>query len=270
MKEIAQILVLFLVLISCANAISLEDRLITIKLDTNGKAHVIEEFTISFSTTTEVDNFKGLAGINELSAWKNFFNIIEPSVLGEKTNLQIVSKVDSLGFGRILIDYYVSNCAKLENESGRFLTKNVRSNQTSFYDAENKIFTLPPKATLQFQVFLPKIELYNVENYVTTFPSALFSGPYVDQKTGTATYIIRGPASASEFSFSYKIEKGLGEWDVQNIINTIYTWAFTNPIYTLVILTVIVLVVVYRYEIFNLLVESFSGEEEVELPKREL
>lgn len=265
-----KILLVFLLLTAIVFAKSVEDRLITAELDKDGKAHVIEEYTVSFSNSGEVSEFNALAGTNELSAWKAFSDVIEPVFFGEKQNLQIVSKTDSLGFGRVLLDYYLPEFAKQANGSGRFTIMGMLPNQFSFYNPENGVLTVPSKTTIRFVVILPAAELLEVEKYVTASPTALFLGPYVDQKAGKVTYMIRGPASASNFAFSYTIEKGIGEFDVQKIVDTVYAWAFTNPIYTLVILTIIVLIAVYRREIAGLITESFEGEEEIEFPKKEL
>lgn len=265
-----KILLVFLLLTAVMFAKSIEDCLITVNLDKSGNAHVIEEYTISFSNTGEVSEFNSLAGVNELSAWKGFSDAIEPTFFGEKQDLHIVSKKDSLGFGKVLLEYMMYGFAKESNGSGRFTVRSMMPNQTVFYNSESGVLTVPPKTTIQFVVELPKAELIEVDKYVTASPTALFLGPYADQKAGKVTYIIRGPASAPDFIFSYTIEKGIGEFDIQKIADTVYSWAFTNPIYTLVILTIIVLAAVYRREITGLVTESFAGEEDIELPKKEL
>lgn len=269
MKKVALILLVFLLATGVAK--NLESRVVTIQAGEN-TAQISEEFTISFLTDAEVKEFENLAsaGRNELVAWKNYYSAIEPTITGNKTSLLIAAKKDALGFGHVTIEYYANGVITTAGEAGRMVNKQLNQKRLTFYNAETKTFAIPAKTQLQISINGGKAAAAEPEKYTTVVPKTLFLGPYVDVKTNTVTYLIRGPVSTQDFAVEYQIEKGISEFNLQKILDSVYTFAFTNPITTLLILTVAILAGIYRQQLAALITESFAGEEEIEQPKKRL
>lgn len=250
---------LILVLASVVQARSLESHSITINVDDNGNAKIIEVYTIFLDAAT--NDFTAFDQVsseakNNLTAWQTFMRDIDTSMVGFKD--VVISSSKQRSFAAVNLEYTSDNFARVAGVRGRFTEFEIPENRFKFYDLTNDILSIPSKTTL----WITFSKDYQI---LETKPTPSL-GPYVENN---AVYRIGwlGPLPTSDFLVRYQQEKTLSESFDLTRIASFFT---DNPIYGIALLIIIGLVVIYRRQIIGLISESFTGEEEIETPKKEL
>jgi hypothetical protein len=275
MLRTAVALIVFASLFSAVGlASSLDRQDVTVSLDKDGNAKVAEEYIVRLDTSEYADfDNASRTGLSDLWRWERFIERNTVVVLGERDSLAVIGKRDQLGFGHVTVTYSIPNFAKQLKEEGRIVTRGLTGEQFALYNAVGKLLIIPAKTTLQIQLDdIRKDPREDPGKYVEVSP------PGIDINTGRPVMISnritctwRGPFAAGNFSLEFQIEKGLAEsWGFEKMLAYLGDAFMKNPIYTVAVLIVVVLVAIYRREILGLIAESFAGEERVERPKKEI
>jgi len=249
----------------------LEDHSITINIDKNGNALVLEKYLISLANSQEATEFDKTSQTSQTSIaeWQKFYNQIDSSVIGEKQDLLITGRRDSLGFGTVALEYEIKELAKKTGEEGRYSTFSINATQFDFYKPEIDLFILPSKTKIVFEISaLSSSQLNEPEKHVETRPRSIFLGPLINLQENKVTLIGSGPTSTPEFLVSYKVEKSVGEVNPGKLLTSLAQFLAANPIYALLLILVLVTMVVYRRPLLTIIAESFAGEEEIHPPKK--
>lgn len=258
---------LLLLLAGAVFAAQLEDHSIKLSIDEDGSASVMEEFTLSLQTVGDSQMFDNLSaiGATNVSMWGELSNEIKMNVLGERLGIAIATKKPLLGFGKVTIEYTIESFALPTGEVGRFMTMHVGADQFSFYDAEAGVFSLPAKADLTVELNDPRhARDEKIEDYIDVKPKSIFTGPFL--YGDKISYSCKGPAVSYEFSIDFKVEKGIGE---ELSLQSLFQFLTMHPIYSIALIILVALVLIFRKHVAGAISESFMGEEEIELPKRE-
>ena len=265
------LLLVLSILASSGLAKSLEDHSITINIDKNGNALVLEKYLISLANSQEATEFDKTSQTSQTSIaeWQKFYNQIDSSVIGEKQDLLITGRRDSLGFGTVALEYEIKELAKKTGEEGRYSTFSINATQFDFYKPEIDLFILPSKTKIVFEISaLSSSQLNEPEKHVETRPRSIFLGPLINLQENKVTLIGSGPTSTPEFLVSYKVEKSVGEVNPGKLLTSLAQFLAANPIYALLLILVLVTMVVYRRPLLTIIAESFAGEEEIHPPKK--
>ena len=259
----------FVLLLSTGLAISglSVDTMITIDLDKNGNAEITEDSKLTFQWDTAMEEFNRLKdlGTTDIIVWRNFSENIDVHVLGDRSDLSVFTK-QVLGLDHVVLQYNILGFATYVGEIGRSILREVNMDQFSFYNKSSGSLLLPDKTSITVTVEdTRKNENQPLDEIVETTPAGFFMGPYI-QDTKIVVFA-DGPMNLNEFKVQYKVEKGISEsWGFESL----YLFFVKNPIYGITLLVLIALTVIYRRKVIGVLSESFAGEEDIEMPKREL
>ncbi len=227
---------------------------ISIEVLEDGSAIVNEKYLIDLNQT-EAQEFNNISKQNpsNLTAWQNFYSIIKPSVINPKDLMITATKIGGGQFGyEILLTYKVEKFAELKQEKGRYEYWVIKGDKTIFYDNNSKIFSLPIDSDLTI-----KIKGIKEEDLTNIIPNPWFKSGNIIRWTGGT--------SAKELKIEYVREKKISEsFDLTASIKEL----LTDPLNLTVIIIIIGLLAVYRRQVKKIILESLSGEEEIEPPKR--
>ncbi len=262
MRKIA-VMMCFLVIVSMGVSKEVAGHTVIVSLDRAGNAHITEKYTLQLNSS-EYDAFDRIAKrtSTDLSIWQLFMKDIRTSAIGDITNL--VSSASTAGAGNfgnnVIVNYDIANFAVQTDKAGRDVFFEINESRFTFYDASINKFIIPWKTELQlkFDTGVRKTDVIDI------VPSPSQSS-MVDDRYTLFWY---GSRIDNAFNVDYKVQENVGELDLNNIAGSIYTFFYDNPVYTMAVVVIFVLVIVYRKPIIGLISESFGSEEEIELPKR--
>lgn len=227
-----------------------------ININEQGDAEITERFVLSLNEF-ESSQFEQLSQLKtmDVSTWNNFYYEINTYAIGEISSMKISTTQISGGqFGNeVRFEYEVAGFATKVEEVGRHETYSIDKEKLRFYDDQALKFILP--GTTDLTISLPE----------SSETIELIPEPWITIGENTFRWV--AGTFTSEFRVKYQIEKDISEsFDIGRIVN----YFVDNPLYGIVILIIIALTVIYRKQIFGLISESFAGEGEVEMPKKEL
>lgn len=256
-----KLLVLFCLLLLIPSGLGLKELLkheIIVNLDAIGGTKVTERFVLSLDKNAYIV-FEDLSKSPQagVETWNTFLDEIDICVLGERSPVTIsTSRIGQGQFGNeVKFEYTISDFATFLGGRGRYVRYSIDGNKFKFYDNVSGIFSIPAKTDLWIKLD-PNLAGSKITNAVPE--------PY-QKEDKTARWV--GPSTTGTFLINYETEKGIGEsFDINRIINLL----IETPVYTITILIIIALIIIYRKQIIGLVSESFAGEEEIEMPKREL
>ncbi|MBS3060757.1 MAG: hypothetical protein J4432_04600 [DPANN group archaeon] len=271
MKRLAIGILIAVLFTQLAYAKELTNRNINMHISSQGTATVVEEFVIALSPqdSREVDPLIE-KGTSDIYTWNKFFSVIRRNVLGEYRELSVVAKKDTQGFARISLGYKIDNLPVRISEEGRIITKAISPRSFAFFDSNGEVFTLPSDATIQIQIEDQRQsrERQRIEEFFAAKPAGAFLGPYSSENT--VLFIVKGPLVTKDFLVLWKEEQSIGQsFSTSRILESAYRNLRSSPIYTLAVMIILGLLVIYRKQALAVIAESFS-EEEIEMPKREL
>ncbi|MBI1973318.1 hypothetical protein HYS54_00750, partial [Candidatus Micrarchaeota archaeon] len=123
----------------------------------------------------------------------------------------------------------------------------------------------PEKVTINIKVEDPrKSKEEQVSAIFEVSPPGLLLGPF--EQEGTIVFLANGPLTANDFSLKMKVERTLSEsLSIQSIVR----FLTQNPVYGAALAALVVLMIVFRKQVFGALSE-IAGEEDIQPPKREV
>ncbi|RLG21636.1 hypothetical protein DRN74_01905 [Candidatus Micrarchaeota archaeon] len=274
MKRVIALFLLFMVLLGPAYAKELIGHNVEIILEENGDAIVTEEYKVDIQNTSEFEQLHNLSIIakNDLNLWKSFLNDIDFYVKGNIEDVSVSTETDPQFGTDIVIQYKVKNLAKISEERPRAVIRVLRGEDFLYYHNETKRFVIPRKNTLEIKISPSKrLEIIGVNPRPD---SEIVEGAKVVKGVltgGRLVYIWNKPLLADTFEFKFSVEKTISEtFDLQRLATGLVAFLIEKPIYSITLLILLVLVIIYRKQIASLVIESFAGEEEISLPKKEL
>lgn len=241
--------------------------IITINLDKEGNSQITEDYKLNFVWNETLEEFNRLKelGTTDLVIWNNFSESIGVHVLGDRSDISVFTK-EILGISHVVIEYSIPGFAVYIGDEGRSIVREINMEQFSFYNDVSNSLILPDKTSITVAVEdTRKNKNQPLSEMIDAIPPGFFMGPYI--QNDKIVLLANGPINLNEFKVQYKIEKSISEsWGLESM----YIFFVKNPIYGIILLVLIVLTIAYRKKVIGVLSESFVGEENIEMPKREL
>jgi hypothetical protein len=251
-------------------AASIDSHTIGIDIDANGNAHVTEAYSLNLSDdeALKFDELRNRSSAtSEAWMWSNINPEIDMHVLGERSSIVIIAQSEPAH--TVTIDYNIPNFARIITEEGRFVTRGIFIGQLAMYDAVSGLMHIPASTTLKISVAglqVPRKEL--LKDYFEVRPD--IPGADTTLAGDKVQYTLKGELAIPELTIAFKEEKAIGEsWGIERLVRSIGGFFMSNMSYNLVLVIIVILVVIYRKEIFGLVTESFGGEQEIEPPRKE-
>jgi hypothetical protein len=262
MRKLALIMCV-LVVLSTGFAKELADHTVVVNIDTDGNAHVSEKYTLQLNSSEYIE-FEKIAKqtSTDLGIWQAFSPEIQMSVVGELVGLTASASTAGAGnFGNnVVLEYSIAGFSSKVDKVGRDSIFEISRTGFIFYLEDIDKFIIPWKTELQlkFDQSVAKTDVIEV------IPSPS-QGSMVD---GRYTLFWYGSRIDNNFNVKYKVEESIGEFDLASIMRSIYLFFYEDPVYAMAAIVILVLMMIYRKPIIGLILESFGGEEEIEMPKR--
>ena len=250
------LLLIIMLLVPCFSA-SLLGHETTIAINADNSATVTERYSLSLSEPERnlFDNISN-TNVNSLTQWQTFIPQITTYVIGNVSNLRISTSQASGGqFGsEVKLEYTVPNFPTKTGIEGRYEDYAITGDKFKYYDANTSTFNIDISSDLT--ITLPSTIADS--DILSVSPEPWFS-------SGKNMRWISGTRS-NNFTVQYRKEIAISEsFDITRLINTYF---FQKPLYGGLITATVLLSIFYRKQIAGLITESFTPEEEIQLPKK--
>lgn len=254
----AMLLLSFSIFANAAFSVTTLEHDVIAKINSSGDATVTERYLLGLNDNeTTLFNAISESNVNNITEWQRLLPSIDAYVLGTPSSVQIsTSKASGGQFGNeVKLDYTISNFSVKTETTGRYEIYKIDGTQFRFYDENTGIFSI---GSADLTVILPD-ETTSADVLETTPAPWITSGSSLRWISGTST---------NSFIVLYRKEIKISEsLDFNRLIDTYF---IKNPVYGGVIAIAVALSIVYRKQIISVVGESFSSEDEIQPPKREL
>lgn len=271
MKKAAFFALLFMV--GLGQSGELISHTLSLDLSENGNAVVVERYLMDLKDSTEQIKINDLTvlGKSDIMPWKEVLPEIGYSVNGERKGVRISTEITPSVGTTIVVQYEIDALAKVSAQEPRATVRSIVSEDFTFYDSGQSIFTIPKKSTLNIKL-QPSKRLEGVETIPSANSETVESAKVVKgMVTGGKLVYTWKTISSPNFRFDYRIEKNIGQsFEPQKILEGAIYFFMNEPIYASIAALVLAIFVLYRRQISSIMTESFSEEEEIIPPKREI
>ena len=257
MKKIFAIAVIFLVFLQISSAKTMLNHDMIIDVSRQGTAEIIERFVFGLEGS-EIFEFDEISRTltNDVSIW-NDFDIRIKTYAKDNTSIVKISstKISQGQFGyEIKLEYEVDEFAKVIETQGRYSIYEI--NGDSFLFNEESVFSIPKNTDLTISLDSTVAEEDIIEIIPT--PWTTINEQSFKWVSGTHTNL---------FYLKYQVETGISEsFSLQSFIN----FFIEKQVYGAALIIMALLATAYRKQISELISESFTGEENIEMPRRKI
>jgi len=265
MKKILIMLLLCSIVLAQAG---IERTNIVISISQTGAASVREEFIIRVNNETATI-FEQMIEKKEstFDSWKALISDLDQHVKSLEPPVISAKKTE---LTRDLIEYKLGMeynspvFAQLKSSEGRIENWEVQNMMLEFYDLTSEKLIISEEISITIVIDdTRKDKTISSSEFFSITPKSIVQGPYM-QDGDKAVFFINGPALAENFKINFKIEKPLSQvFAVQNVVD----FFKRNPGYTLILVILIALTIVFRKQVFSLVEDAFITDEDIILPR---